>query len=85
MKRRVALMLLALLVSVPALNAQELPKSPVQRIVVLPAPVRMTAQDTLRLVPQALDANGRPVTGVVFSFLPSSNARFEGTSRRTGW
>jgi hypothetical protein len=84
MKRRFALLTLALLVSVDAVNAQELPKSPVARIVVLPSPVRMTAQDTLRLTPQALDANGRPVTGVVFSFLPSSNARFEGTVTQDG-
>jgi hypothetical protein len=60
-------------------HAQQLPPSPVQRIVVTPSPVRMTAQDTLRLRAQALDASGRVVPGVEFQFLPSSGARFEGT------
>ncbi|MGH7471226.1 MAG: hypothetical protein ACRENP_25025 [Longimicrobiales bacterium] len=63
---------------------QQLPASPVQRIVVSPSPATMIAQDTLRLHAQALDANGRPVPDVVFRFLPSSGARFEGTVTQDG-
>jgi hypothetical protein len=63
---------------------QQLPPSPVQRIVISPAPATMTAQDTLRLQARALDANGRDVPGVVFRFLPSRGARFEGTVEEDG-
>ena len=62
----------------------QLPPSPVQRIVISPAPATMTAQDTLRLQARALDANGRDVPGVVFRFLPSRGARFEGTVEEDG-
>src|SRR5688572_30371219 len=70
---------------VPAVTqAQALPKSPIQRLVITPSPVRMTAQDTLRLRVQALDANGQPVPNVAFAFQPSSGARFEGTVTQDG-
>src|SRR5262249_16904846 len=58
--------------------------TPVQRIVVTPSPVTMTAQDTLRLQVKALDANGAVVPNVVFRFRPSSGARFEGTVTQDG-
>ena len=71
--------------AIPAVVAgQELPKSPIQRLVITPTPLRMTAQDTLQLRVQALDASGQPVPNVVFRFLPSSGARFEGTVTQEG-
>jgi len=63
---------------------QGLPPSPIQRIVITPSPATMVAQDTLRLRAQALDANGREVADVVFRYLPSSGARFEGTVTQDG-
>jgi len=77
-----AVLLLAALVQ--AQGQPQLPPSPVQRIVVTPSPVTMTARDTLRLNAQALDASGKPVPDVVFRFLPSSGARFEGTVTEDG-
>ena len=72
-----ALLLVALLQVTNQQPQQALPASPVKRIVITPSPAIMTSQDTLRLSAQALDANGRPVPGVVFRYMPSSgNARF---------
>ncbi|MEX2283668.1 MAG: hypothetical protein WEE89_14380 [Gemmatimonadota bacterium] len=82
MKRRY--LMVAALVSVAPAAAQQLPKSPIQRLVITPSPARMTAQDTLRLRVHALDANGQPVPNVVFAFQPSSGARFEGTVTQDG-
>jgi hypothetical protein len=78
----------ALLLVASLLQAQpqtpQLPPSPIQRLVIRPAPAIMAAQDTLRLQPQALDANGREVAGVVYSFVPASSARFEGRVSEDG-
>ena len=78
-----SIVLLAALLQVPA-PQQQLPPSPIARIVITPAPAIMTAQDTLRLSAQALDASGRPVPGVVFRYIPSGGARFEGTVTEDG-
>ena len=76
---------LVVALAIPAvISGQELPKSPIQRLVITPSPLRMVAQDTLQLRVQALDANGQPVPNVVFRFLPSSGARFEGTVTQEG-
>src|SRR5687767_2326916 len=75
-------LLLAALLQVPA-QQQQLPPSPVKRIVVS-SPTTMIAQDTLRLRARALDANGREVPDVVFRYLPSSGARFEGRVSQDG-
>jgi hypothetical protein len=69
---------IALSLSATQAVAQQAPPSPIKRLVITPSPARMTSQDTMRLQVQALDADGRPVPGVVFQFLPSSGARFEG-------
>jgi hypothetical protein len=81
-----ALLLVTTLIQVQGQPPQQpqLPESPVQRIVVTPSPATMTAQDTLRLNAQALDASGKPVPDVVFRYLPSSGARFEGTVTEDG-
>jgi len=63
---------------------QPLPPSPVKRIIVSPSPATMTAQDTLRLTARAVDANGRDVPDVVFRYLASSGARFEGRVAQDG-
>src|SRR5688572_2031668 len=77
------LLMMAALLQVPPAQAQ-LPPSPIARIVISPAAATMTAQDTMRLSAQALDANGRPVPGVVFRYIPSGGARFEGTVTEDG-
>lgn len=77
-------LLVAALTQVQNQAQQQLPPSPIQRIVVTPSPATMIAQDTLRLQAQALDANGKPIPDVVFRFLPSSGARFEGTVTQDG-
>jgi hypothetical protein len=64
---------------------QQQPPSPIQKLVVTPSPVVMTAQDTLRLQVKALDANGRQIPDVVFRFTPAgSGARFEGRVEQDG-
>jgi hypothetical protein len=63
--------------------SQQLPPSPIKRLVVTPSPARMTAQDTLRLHVRALDANGQEVPNVMFRFFPGG-ARFEGTVTQEG-
>jgi len=77
-------LILAGIMQVPNPQQQPLPPSPVQRIVVSPSPAVMISQDTLRLTAQALDASGRVVPGVVFRYLPSSGARFEGRVTEDG-
>src|SRR5688572_17862955 len=78
-----ALVMAALLQVTPA-PQQQLPASPIKRLVITPSPATMTAQDTLRLSAQALDAEGRVVPNVVFRYLPSSGARFEGRVTEDG-
>jgi hypothetical protein len=58
--------------------------SPIARLVVSPANPTMTAQDTLRLTAQALDASGAPVPNVRYRFVQSNSARFEGRVDTTG-
>jgi len=59
------------------------PPSPIARLVVTPARPTVSAQDTLRLAAQALDAEGRPVAGARIRFLPAGG-RFEGEVDSTG-
>jgi hypothetical protein len=78
-------LLLSLLAQSPApQTAQQLPASPVARLVVTPANPVIAAQDTLRLVAQALDASGVPVPNVRLRFIQSGGARFEGSVDSTG-
>jgi hypothetical protein len=63
-----------LLLAVPAvLGAQS-----VARVIVTPANPTVIAGDTLRLKAQAVDANGRPVSGVTIRF-QQTGGNFEGT------
>ena len=55
----------------------EVPPSPIARVVVTPANPVVTAQDTLRLSAQALDASGQPVPGATVRFV-SAGGSFEG-------
>jgi hypothetical protein len=59
------------------------PPSPVARIVVTPANPVVTAQDTLRLRAQAVDANGRPVAEARIRFF-AAGGRFEGAIDTSG-
>ncbi|MEX0907761.1 MAG: Ig-like domain-containing protein [Gemmatimonadota bacterium] len=76
------LILMAALLQVPTQQAQ-LPPSPIARVVVSPAELTMTAQDTMRLTARALDASGAPVAGALIRFV-GAGARFEGTVREDG-
>ena len=55
----------------------------VARVTVTPSPARVVAGDTLRLRAQAVDAEGKPVPGVMIRFQQSA-ANFEGTVDSTG-
>lgn len=48
-------------------QAQQLPPSPVKRIEIQPSSRNITAGDSVQLALKALDANGAPVPGAVFS------------------
>jgi hypothetical protein len=73
------LLLLAAVVAVQQQpQPQQLPPSPIARIAVTPATPSVTAQDTLRLAAQALDAQGNPVPNARIMFVPAGG-RFEGT------
>ncbi|HSJ09876.1 MAG TPA: Ig-like domain-containing protein, partial [Longimicrobiales bacterium] len=73
-----AILLVAAVLQVP----QQQP-SPVARIVVTPERPTVTAQDTLRLSAQALDAQGRRVPNAVIRFV-GAGGRFEGRVDETG-
>src|SRR5688572_24447792 len=55
----------------------DVPPSPIARVVVTPANPVVTAQDTIRLSAQALDAEGRPVPGATIRFVGAGGS-FEG-------
>jgi hypothetical protein len=57
--------------------------SPIARVVVSPAARSVVVGDTLRLRAQAVDANGRPVSGAVIRFFPAAPS-FEATVDTTG-
>src|SRR5688572_1558528 len=59
------------------------PASPIARVVVTPAARSVIVGDTLRLRAQAVDAQGRPVTGAVIRFYPTTPS-FEATVDTTG-
>ncbi len=48
------------------------PASPIARVVVTPAARSVVVGDTLRLRAQAVDAQGRPVSGAVIRFYPAA-------------
>jgi hypothetical protein len=68
----------------PGQAADQLPASPIAKVVISPANPIIVAQDTLRLTAQALDASGKPVPDARISFRMSSGARFEGRVDSTG-
>jgi hypothetical protein len=81
------LLLTAALFQAPA--QQQLPPSPIQRVVVSPASPSVQAQDTLRLTATALDAEGNPVPGARIRFVPATGSfgaagRFEGSVEEDG-
>ena len=78
-------MVIPFLLAAALVFQEQQPPSPIQKLVVTPSPVVMTAQDTLRLQVKALDANGRTIPDVVFRFTPAgSGARFEGRVEQDG-
>lgn len=70
------------LTQVPQAPAQ-LPPSPIQRVVVIPAEPRVDAQDTLRLRAVAEDAQGNAVPGAIIRFV-SAGGRFEAVVAEDG-
>jgi hypothetical protein len=76
------ILLVAALLQVPA-PQQQLPPSPIQRIVVTPANPTVHAQDTLRLSARALDAAGEAVPNARIRFVPAGG-RFEGIVEEDG-
>ncbi len=78
-----AVLALAML-QTPAPSATQLPASPVAKIVITPGTnVTMAAQDTLRLVASAVDANGKPVPEARITFF-GQGAYFEASVEPTG-
>src|SRR5688500_15639531 len=75
------LALLGLLFVAQQQSAQ--PASPIARVIVTPAARSVVVGDTLRLRAQAVDAQGRPVSGAVIRFFPTSPS-FEATVDTTG-
>jgi hypothetical protein len=73
--------LFALLVLTQQQTAQ--PASPIARVVVTPAARSVVVGDTLRLGAQAIDAQGRPVSGAMIRFYPTSPS-FEATVDTSG-
>ncbi|HSJ06289.1 MAG TPA: Ig-like domain-containing protein, partial [Longimicrobiales bacterium] len=81
------LLLVAALLQAPA--QQQLPPSPIHRVVVSPANPSVQSQDTLRLTATALDAAGNPVPNARVRFVPAGGnfgaaGRFEGTVEEDG-
>jgi hypothetical protein len=72
-----------LLAQQPAPTPQPQAPSPIAQVVISPVIRSLTAGDTLRLVAQALDADGRPVPGATIRFV-GSGGRFEGRVDSTG-
>jgi hypothetical protein len=70
-----------------ALALQQTPQQQQQpaiaRVVVAPAPLRVTVGDSVRLQVTPLDANGRPVSGAIVRFAPAGGF-FEGSLDSTG-
>src|ERR687893_3038037 len=54
------------------------PASPIARVVITPSARSVVVGDTLRLRAQAVDAQGRPVSGALIRFFPTSPS-FEAT------
>jgi hypothetical protein len=77
------LLLLVALVQVPAQQQQDLPPSPIDRVVVSPGNPVVASQDTLRLTARALDAAGAVVPNARIRFVPAGG-RFEGTVDEDG-
>jgi hypothetical protein len=77
------LLLLALALQQPPAAAEPLDAAPVARLTISPAQPTVVAGDSIRLVGQALDANGRPTEAAMLYNLAAG--RFEGTVSRTGW
>jgi hypothetical protein len=75
-------LLVAALLQVPA-EQQQLPASPIARIVVSPDRPVVAAQDTLRLSARALDASGNVVPNARVRFVPAGG-RFEGIVEEDG-
>jgi hypothetical protein len=59
------------------------PASPIARVVVTPAARSVVVGDTLRLRAQAVDAQGRPISGAMIRFYPTSPS-FEATVDTSG-
>src|ERR687893_1500729 len=59
------------------------PASPIARVVVTPSARTVVVGDTLRLRAEAVDAQGRPVSGAVIRFFPTAPS-FEATVDTTG-
>jgi hypothetical protein len=76
-------LLLALALQQPPAAAAQPDAAPVARIAVTPGQPTVIAGDSLRLVGQPLDANGRPTAAAVLYNLVAG--RFEGTVSRDGW
>jgi hypothetical protein len=77
---------LALLAALQQPTAQQPPAaapSPVKRLAISPANPVLTAGDTVRLVAQALDADGRPVPDATIRYR-MAGGRFEGSVDSTG-
>jgi hypothetical protein len=74
---------LALVQGPPPAQEPQLPPSPIQRIVVTPASPVVTAQDTLRLRAQAVDARGTPIAEARVRFV-GAGGRFEGSVEEDG-
>jgi hypothetical protein len=80
-----SLLIIAALLQVPAQQQpqQQLPPSPIDRVVVSPANPTVQAQDTLRLSARAIDADGRDVPNARIRFVPAGG-RFEGYVEEDG-
>ena len=73
---------LALLFVAQQQSVQPAP-SPIARVIVTPSSRSVVVGDTLRLRAQAVDAQGRPVSGALIRFFPTSPS-FEATVDTTG-
>src|SRR5947208_11820852 len=62
---------------------QQQQQQAVARVVVAPAPLRVTVGDSIRLRVTPLDASGRPVSGAIVRYVPAGMS-FEGDMDSTG-
>src|SRR5688500_5802177 len=74
-------LLLAALLQAPA--QQQLPPSPIARLVVTPANPVVIAQDTIRLSASAFDAQGNRIENALIRFVPAGG-QFEGRVEESG-